>query len=39
MHTAEQLLPEPSAIEFVLAFEELTGHKSQGFDQTRAELI
>jgi len=39
MHTAEPLLPEPSAFEFVLAIEEIIGHKSQGFDQIRAELI
>jgi len=39
MCTAEPLLPEPSAFEFVLANEEKIGHRSQGFDQTRAELI
>jgi len=39
MHTAEPLLPEPSAFEFVLVIEEIIGHKSQGFDQIRAELI
>jgi hypothetical protein len=33
MHTADQLLPEPSVFEFVLVIEELIGHKSQGFDQ------
>jgi len=39
MHTAEPLLSEPSAFEFVLAIEEPIGHKSQGFDQIWAELI
>jgi hypothetical protein len=39
MHTAEPLLPEPSAFEFVLAIEEIIGKKSQGFDQIRAEMI
>jgi len=39
MHTAEPLLPEPSASEIVLAIEELIGHESQGFDQIRAELF
>jgi len=29
MHTAEPLLPEPGAFEFVLAIEELIGHKSR----------
>jgi hypothetical protein len=31
MHTAEPLLSESSAFEFVLAIEELIGHKSQVF--------
>jgi hypothetical protein len=39
MHTAEPLLPEPSAFEFVLAIEERIGHKLQGFDQIQAELV
>jgi len=34
IHTAEPLVPEPSASEAVLAFEELKSHKSPGIDQT-----
>ena len=38
-HTAERLVPEPSAFEVELAFEKLTSHKSPGIDQIPAELI
>ena len=39
IHTAEPLLPEPSACEAELAIEELKSHKSQGIDQIPAELF
>ena len=39
VHTAEPLVPEPSASEFELAIEELKSHKSPGIDQIPAELI
>ena len=39
IHTAEQLVPEPSAFEFELAIEKLKSHKSPGIDQIPAELI
>ena len=39
IHTAEPLLPEPSAFEFELAIEKLRSHKSPGIDQIPAELI
>jgi hypothetical protein len=39
IHTAEQLVPEPSALELELAIEKLKGHKSPGIDQIPAELI
>ena len=38
-HTAETLVPEPSAFEVDLAIEELKSHKSPGIDQIPAELI
>jgi hypothetical protein len=39
IHTAELLVPEPSACEIEMAIEELNGHKSPGIDQIPAELI
>ena len=39
IHTAEPLVPEPSASEFELAIEKLKSHKSPGIDQIPAELI
>ena len=39
IHTAEPLLPEPSAFEVKLAIENLKSHKSPGIDQIPAELI
>ena len=39
IHTAEPLVPEPSAIEVELAIEKLKRHKSPGVDQIPAELI
>jgi hypothetical protein len=39
IHTAEPLVPEPSAFEVELAIEELKSHKSPGIDQIPAELI
>jgi len=39
IHTAEPLVPEPSALEVELAIEKLKGHKSPGVDQIPAELI
>ena len=38
-HTAEPLVPEPSAFEVELAIEKLKSHKSPGTDQILAELI
>ena len=38
-HTAEPLVPEPSASEVELAIEKLKSHKSPGIDQIPAELI
>ena len=38
-HTAEPLVPEPSAFEVELAIEKLKSHKSPGIDQIPAELI
>jgi hypothetical protein len=38
-HTAEPLVPEPSALEAELAIEKLKSHKSPGIDQIPAELI
>jgi hypothetical protein len=39
IHTAEPLVPEPSAFEVELAIENLKSHKSPGIDQIPAELI
>ena len=39
IHTAEPLVPEPSALEVVLAIEKVESHKSPGIDQIPAELI
>jgi len=39
IHTAEPLVPEPSAFEFELAIEKLKSQKSQGIDQIPAKLI
>ena len=38
-HTAEPLVPEPSASEVELAIDKLKSHKSPGIDQIPAELI
>ena len=39
VHTAEPLVPEPSAFEFQLAIEKLKSHKLLGIDQIPAELL
>jgi len=39
IHTAEPLVPEPSALEVELPIEKLKSHKSPGIDQIPAELI
>ena len=39
IHTAEPLVPEPSALEIELAIEKIKSHKSPGNDQIPAELI
>jgi len=39
IHTAEPLVPEPSAAEVELAIVKLKSHKSSGIDQIPAELI
>ena len=39
IHTAEPLVPEPSAFEVELAIEKLKSHKSPGIHQIPAELI
>jgi len=39
IHTAEPLVPEPSASEVELAIDKLKCHKSPGIDQIPAELI
>ena len=39
IHTAEPLVPEPSAFEFELATERLKSHKSTGTDQIPVEFI
>ena len=39
IHTANPLVPEPSASEIELAIDKLKSHKSPGIDQIPAELI
>ena len=39
IHTAEPLVPEPSALENEMASEKVKRHKSLGIDQIPAELI
>jgi len=39
IHTAEPLIPEPSASEVELAIDKLKSYKSPGIDQIPAELI
>jgi hypothetical protein len=39
IHTAEPLVPEPSALEVELAIEKLKSHKSLGIDQIPAKSI
>ena len=39
IHTAEPLVPEPSASEVELTIDKLKSHKSPGIDQIPAELI
>jgi len=39
MHTAEPLVPEPSASEVELAIDKIKSHKSPSIDQISAELI
>jgi hypothetical protein len=39
IHTAEPLVPGPSAFEVKLAIEKLKRHKTPGIDQSPAELI
>ena len=39
IHTAETLVPEPSAFEMGLASDKLKSHKSPGIDQIPAEMI
>jgi hypothetical protein len=39
IHTAEPLVPEPSASEIELPIDKLKSHKSPRIDQTSAELI
>ena len=39
IHTAEPLVPDPSASEFELAIDKPNSHKSPGIDQIPAELI
>ena len=39
IHTAEPLVPEPSAFEVELAISKLKSHKSPGIDEIPAELI
>jgi hypothetical protein len=39
IHTAEPLMPEPSALEVELAIEKLKSHRSPGIDQIPAKLI
>jgi hypothetical protein len=39
IHTAEPIVPEPSAFEFEMAFEKLKGHKSPGTDHIPVEWL
>ena len=39
IHTAEPLVPEPSATDVELAIDKLKSHKSPGIDQIPAELL
>ena len=39
IHSAEPLVPEPSAAEVELAIDKLKNHKSPGIDEIPAELI
>jgi hypothetical protein len=39
IHTAERLVPEPSALEIELAIEKIKSYKLPGIDQIPAELI
>jgi hypothetical protein len=39
VHTAESLVPEPSAVEVEMAIEKLKRHRSRGIDQIPAESI
>ena len=39
MHTAEPIVPEPSAFEFEMAFEKLKRHKSPGIDHMPVEWL
>jgi hypothetical protein len=39
VHTAEPLVPEPTAFEVEMAIEKLKRHKSPGIDQIPAEVI
>jgi hypothetical protein len=39
MHTAEPLVPGPSALDFEISIKELKRHKSPGTDQIPAKLI
>jgi len=39
IHTAEPLVPEPSAFEFELAFVKIKSHKSPEIDQIPTEMI
>ena len=39
IHTADPLVPEPSAFQVEMAIEKLKRHRSQGTDQIPAELL
>jgi len=39
IHTAEPLVPDPTAFKFLVAIEQLTTHKWPGIDQIPAELF
>ena len=39
IHTAEPIVPEPSAFEFEMAFEKLKRHKSPGIDHIPVEWL